>query len=866
MKTNVRTFTGPALAQVAFPLGGIGTGTVSLGGRGNFQDWEILNSPAKGTSLHMASVALRAKVPGKPPVAKIIERQCMPPFEGEGGLGRCQKVKNLSLPGVARFREVEFRGEYPFAWLDFQDEEMPVKVKLEAFNPFIPMNVEDSSIPGAILRYTIKNPQKTPVEVSLLAVLTNPVGFKTHLKKLVVEDTISVYREDKNGLRGLYFSAPTLPASDVNFGTASLTTDWVDTDVQTHLDRGTRWAHPLWDEFERTGRLTPLIEYRHDDPLPENRTKYIHEPGALNLHATLAPGEERTFQLFIHWHFPHSKLWYAEDVLVRHYVARQFIDAWDAARYTFTNLDRLMAETRRWHATLFDSTLPPEVLEAVSSQMSIIRSPTVVRLTDGNIYAWEGSGSAEDGGCCFGNCTHVWNYEQALAFLFPSLERTMRRIDFGPNMKSNGFMSFRCGAPSGATVNCFNPWNYIPAVDGQMGNIMQMYRDWQLCGDDTFLRELWPDVKRALEFAWTEPNGWDPNKDGVMEGCQHNTYDIHFYGPNSMLSGLYLGALRAAEEMARYLGEEDKAREYRRVYEKGRKRIEKQLWNGEYFIQQIEVMKGLELSADFKPNDGTGQSVDKDSACSPTCGCKPPKALTKEVAGIPKYQYGEGCLSDQLIGQWEAHVHGLGYILDPKKVRQTMEAIFKHNFRDPIGNFSNLQRVYALHDEAGLLNCSWPRGNRPAIPFVYSDEVWTGIEYQVAAHLIYEGLVEEGVRIVKAMRHRHNGVRRNPWNESECGWHYARALSSWSLIPALSGVQYSAVTQSLTFDPKLPLPFRCVVAAGSAWGMLTVEQGGAVLEVRYGQLTLREFGPRSKPQQFASPRTLKSNESVRIAN
>jgi uncharacterized protein (DUF608 family) len=853
--TKMLTFSGASLAQVAFPLGGIGTGTVSLGGRGNLQDWEIFNRPNKGGKLDHTFFALRAQPKGGKAVAKVLEREYLPPFANGHGF------QPGLLAGLARFKEVSFRGEYPFAWVDFQDDEMPVQVSLEAFNPFIPMNVEDSSIPGAIFRYTIRNTQKAPVSVSLLATMKNPIGIYPAESPEKIEETLNAFREG-DGLRGITFSAPGLPWNDYNNGTATIATDWEDTDVQTRLYRGGWWdsSHILWDEFEQKGRLTPLIEAKHGDLLPEQREKRKNETAALCLHARLAPGGEHTFTVFIHWHFPTTNLWAGmysstDSVRVRTYVANQFTDAWHAAVYTRQNLARLDADTRRWHSTLFESTLPPEVLDAVSSQMSIIRTQTVLRLSDGNIYAWEGCGDKL--GCCHGSCTHVWNYEQALAFLFPSLERTMRRIDFGPNMKSNGMMQFRCTAPVGA-ANSGN-WIFHPCVDGQMGNVIQAYRDWQLSGDDSFLREIWPNVKKALEYAWTEPNGWDPNKDGVMEGCQHNTYDIEFYGPNSMLSGIYLGALRAAEEMARYLGEEDKAKEYRAVYEKGRKRFEKELWNGDYFIQKIEVMKGLEVPAHLRSPEGE---------CGGSCDCKSTpgdrsKAM-KEGDVVPKYQYGEGCLSDQLLGQWEAHVSGLGHVLDPKKVRKTMESIFKNNFRDPIGGFHNVQRVYALQDEAGLLLCSWPRGHRPALPFVYSDEVWTGIEYHVAAHLIYEGLVEEGIAIVRALRARHDGVRRNPWNEFECGWHYARALSSWSLVQALSGVRYSAVEQSLTFDPKLEQPFRCVVAAGSAWGMLTVEKGKATFEVRYGTLTLRKFGASSGAKELKTARHLSSGQSLTV--
>ncbi len=239
------------------------------------------------------------------------------------------------------------------------------------------------------------------------------------------------------------------------------------------------------------------------------------------------------------------------------------------------------------------------------------------------------------------------------------------------------------------------PPHQKPTLNPQQGSerllpevpVIQAYRDWQLSGDDAFLREIWPNVKKALEFAWTEPHGWDPNKDGVMEGCQHNTYDIEFYGPNMMLGSCYLGALRAAEEMARYLGENDKADEYRQVYEKGRQRTEKELWNGDYFIQKVEVMKGLEVPERLRSPE---------SACGSACDCKPAKSTVRDENVVPKYQYGEGCLSDQLLGQLCAHVAGLGHILDPQKVRRTMQAVFKHNFREPIGGYDNVQRVYAL--------------------------------------------------------------------------------------------------------------------------------------------------------------------------
>ena len=168
---------------------------------------------------------------------------------------------------------------------------------------------------------------------------------------------------------------------------------------------------------------------------------------------------------------------------------------------------------------------------------------------------------------------------------------------------------------------------------------------------------------------------------------------------------------------------------------------------------------------------------------------------------LPKYQYGTGCLADQLLGQYLAHVTGLGYVLDSSHVKRAMHSIFKNNFKPSMVSWANVQRTYAVNDEAGLVLCTWPRGDRPSLPFPYCDEVWTGFEYQVAASLIYNDLVDEGLKVVKAARDRYNGLHRNPWDEEECGHHYARAMSSWALLLALSGFHYDGVTGVMAFAP-----------------------------------------------------------------
>src|SRR5690348_11509379 len=183
------------------------------------------------------------------------------------------------------------------------------------------------------------------------------------------------------------------------------------------------------------------------------------------------------------------------------------------------------------------------------------------------------------------------------------------------------------------------------------------------------------------------------------------------------------------------MGEPELAEQYRATAEQAAPRTDAALWNGEYYQQPPEYIEGH------------------------------------------KYQHGLGCLSDQLMGQWHAYQLGLGALLPPEHTRAAAQAIYRHNFKPSLADHINFQRTYALPDEAGLILCTWPRGGRPAFPFVYSDEVWTGIEYEVAAELIYDGWLDEGLAVTAAARARQDGARRSPWDEVECGHHYARSMS-----------------------------------------------------------------------------------------
>jgi uncharacterized protein (DUF608 family) len=537
-----------------------------------------------------------------------------------------------------------------------------------------------------------------------------------------------------------------------------------------------------WDEFLARGRF-PNNEAR---PSEDKTSNYA----SLASHFALTPGERKHITFVVAWYFPNTENYWSgpesDGRPLKNEYGTRWRSAWEPAVYAMRGLEPLRAHSRKYRDTLYASTLPAAVIDAISSQASILRTNTVMVMENKLTLAFEGCN--DHGGCCPMNCTHVYNYEQVMAHLYPEVERSMRETDFLVNLRPDGSMSFRTPVPLRPGGNKVHP-----AADGQMGCVIKVYREWQRGASDEWLRKLWPNVKRAIEYAWV---GWDADRDGVMEGEQHNTYDIEFYGPNTMMGTLYLGALVAAARMGDYVGDRDAANRYAMLYERGRVRLDQALWNGEYYVQKVDESQ--------------------------------PKAA--------RYQYGEGCLSDQLLGQWFAEVVGLGKLLPHDHLRGALASIFRYNFNADFADFANAQRIYALNDEKGLLLCSWPKGKRPSLPFVYSDEVWTGIEYQVAAHLIYEDMVKEGLAIVEAARARYDGVRRNPWNEIECGHHYARAMSSWSLLTAVSGFGYSAPQKEIHFRPRVSAdPFRCLYSTGTAWGSYAQHAAGEKLD---GEITV----------------------------
>jgi len=536
--------------------------------------------------------------------------------------------------------------------------------------------------------------------------------------------------------------------------------------------------------------------------------------GSLSVPVRLKPKGEQTIRVRLAWYVPESDLCRGGTPSSSNYApwyASRFANIGEVTTFWRDHYNALRARSQTFSDCFYDTTLPAEIVEAVAANLTILKTPTVLRQQDGRLWAWEGC--TDTGGCCEGSCTHVWNYAQALPHLFPDLERSLRETEFKFSQDERGHQNFRAAIPIRLTSHQFHA-----AADGQLGGILKVYREWRISGDTGWMTALWPRVKQSLDFCIVE---WDPQHTGTIVLPHHNTYDIEFWGADGMCTSFYLGALQAALAMGRQVGADVAL--YEKLLAAGKQAMETTLWNGEYFIQKVEC------------NTDPTKLISVGTTYSP-------EALALLQAEGPKYQYGTGCLADGVIGDWMARVCGVAPVLDEKKSRQHVASVFRYNFRTKLADHANPQRSsYAFGQEGGLLLCSWPKGGKLSLPFVYSNEVWTGIEYQVAAHLIMLGRVKEGLRIVRTLRRRYDGRYRNPFNEYECGHWYARALSSYSLLQAYSGARYDNVTKTLHLQPAVRGDFRAFLSTATGYGTVGVKRGKPFLKVISGHIPIKRI-------------------------
>ncbi len=800
-KTYYGSYSGERLSRVAFPLGGLGAGMLCLEGTGALSHVSVRNRPEV---FHEPCMFAAVGFQGKLRAARVLEGP-VPGWKLFGAPGTGNGAGGSSF-GLPRFEEAVFTPRFPFATVSLTSESVPVRVEITGWSPFEPGDADGSSLPVAALEYRFTNRSS---DVQELVFSFNARNF------MPIGDNPQAVRPAPGGFT-LWAGAP--QERPWEEGAFSVTVAEPAAKVNCAWFRG-GWFDPLTMAWRDIGQAA-VIERA---PLTEGAPS----PGAsLFVPFRLSPGASRTVVVRLAWYVAQTNLRVGRDPAGaetpagtpkyhRPWYAGQFADLDAVTRHWAENYSSLRQKAQRFSDCFHDTTLPPEVLEAVAANLTILKSPTVMRQVDGRLWSWEGC--SDNSGCCHGSCTHVWNYAQAIPHLFPALERTLRETEFGPSQDERGHQTFRSAIP----IRPVQP-EFHAAADGQLGGIMKVHREWRISGDTEWLRRLWPKVRQSLDYCIET---WDPGHKGWVEEPHHNTYDIEFWGPDGMCTSFYLGALTAAVRMGQALGED--VTRNSELLAQGLKRAEAELFDGEYFIQKIE-WRNLRAGDPTKNQSMVGDY-------SPEA-----RALLEKEG--PKYQYGLGCLSDGVLGSWIAAVCGVGQVMDRDKVRSHVAAVHRYNLKHDLTAHANPQRPsYACGADGGLLLCTWPKGGELSLPFVYSNEVWTGIEYQVAAHLMLLGLPREGLEIVRTCRDRYDGRVRNPFNEYECGHWYARAMSSYALLQGLTGARYDAVEKILYLRPSVRGDFRAFLSTATGYGTVGVKAGRAFFEVKSGQVEIREI-------------------------
>jgi len=784
-ETNV--FHDETLGAVDFPLGGIGAGCIQINGKAERNIWQIFNN-FQGVFVPDSFFAVMVQKDDAASVAahKVFDTRVVRALQ-TSPVGPFAAMKGLSL-----------RAEYPFALYEFEDDDLPVKVRLEAFTPLIPMALKDSSMPCALFRLSATNSGYQPVRVSFLGTQLNAVGYACNAAIEERQPAHTVFEaRGGEGLGGnvnrivresdmtaLHMTSER-PKQDPYYG------DMVLAVLKDKAGGCVSWRGlgELHTAFAGSG----FEEAKEAGPSAKGETL----AGALAVPFDLEPGASHTVAFVLTWYFPNGQHGAGEWGGKGNMYANWWDSALDVARAVQARYGPLKTQTRTYHDTLYASNLPPWLLDRLSSQVAILRSKTCFWTKDGFFGGWEGC--CPSAGCCHGNCGHVWHYAQAHARLFPEVARRMREQVLACQ-QGDGGLPFRLPKS-------------IVACDSQCGEVLEAYREHLDTTSGEWLHAHWPRIRKAMDFAIKQ---WDRDEDGILSGAQHNTLDVELGGSSSWLGSMYLAALRAAEKMALLEGASDAAERYRRIGESGATKQNETLWNGEYYFQIPDPE--------------------------------------------PQRDYNDGCHIDQVLGQWWANQLDLGWVYPRDRVRTAMGSLIQYNFRSDFHGVTQAPRKFVADDDAGMQMIVWPNGVRPANHMLYADEVMTGFEYAAAATMVQAGMIEEGFMVLRAVADRYDGRLRegltaadtsswgysgNPFGDDECGKFYARAMSVWSVLLACQGFFYDGPMGRIAFRPVWqPEDHASFFTGAEGWGLFTqkrvdgVQQ--AMIELAYGQLELRE--------------------------
>jgi len=797
VQNEQRIFQGEHLSAIDFPVGGVGGSVIRLNGHAQRQWWHIFNNneEREGSGFVPNSFFSIRTRQGDATVVRALQTVPVGPFE---------PMKSLT-----------FRCAFPFGWYDFADTNLPVSVSLEAYSFLIPMDLKSSAIPSAIFRYTVKNPGTAPVQVSLLAAQQNAVGFNGYDPVAGPENRSHAgYGSNRNQI--VAKDGRTVLQMTGAAGSMALSSH------ESGMTGCAAWQDltGLHADFEADGQLSGTLDAKSPEP-------GVTIDGAIAKAFELAPGAERTVTFVLSWHIPNGSFgakggkWHADGCQYENW----WTDAMAVDDHVQAHFKELDGQTRLYHSALFNSNVPGYVLDRISSNIAVLKSPTAFWGKNGYFGLWESTSSKE---VWSGNCKHVYHYAQGHARLFPELGRLLRTQDL-QTMTPDGLLPARV--------------DKVPALDGHFGTILGIYREHLLSSDDRFLKGAWERTRIGMDHAISK---YDPDQDGMLTGSYHNTLDCNVSGTSPWIGSLYLAALRASSRMAELVGDADSATRYTAIFETGRKNQEVQLWDDKlgYYKEKAEKLPDTRVMAD-------SVSI------------------------------------DMFLGQWWANQLALGQIYPENRTLAGLRNIYTTNrITDDGKNYGKHFRDFLGTGDTGW-QMFVHQGPVPKDTILYYCECMSGFEYSFAATLIQSGLVQEGLEVVKAIHDRYDGRLRakgevsvaenatvfgcgSPVGEDECGDFYGRAMSSWSVLLALQGFQYDGPRGSITFKPVWqPGNHVSFFTAAEGWGVFTQRREAGVqserIELNYGSLKIRELVVEVPAGTVASTVTMKiGNRAVDV--
>ncbi len=718
-------------ARSGVALGGLGTGAFELHEDGIFRNWNIFNNYPLGTGepLEWAEDSMLFFILRYEVEGEYPKMKILQVTEGyDVGAIRNHYYEFPWLEGVDR---IDYEARFPFVNVKFTDAEMPLEVEMEAFSPFIPHDVKNSALPAAIFNFRLSSRIDRPVHVMLAASMRNAVGYDVE-EKYHVTNVI-----DREGYRLFELTEGGMDQTHSSFGSQAM--------ASLHPGSGyyTGWEvhHPYYEVLIRNRELPD-----YDDTAGRNSEE--EETGELravcDLYATigrsarLEPGQELEHSFVAGWHF--ANLYNRERTHVEgHYYANHFESAPEVVDYVVEHMEDLRTRSLRFTRDFFDSSAPAFVLDQVNSQLNTFFTSSWLN-REGKFGILEGLAPDHSYGPLATVDVSLYG-AMAVSALFPELHKSM--------MKAHRDLQAPSGEVGHGIGKDFRMTDVQETVTGRIDlpsqYVILALRGFFWTGDRDYLEDMWPSVKAALDYVLRER---DPDGDSIpdMQGAMCTYDNFKMWGASSYVGSLWLSALSQAVEAAEVLDDSEAAQKYADVLQDARETFVHKLWNGRYFRLY---------------DDSEGETGESD----------------------------EGCLTDQVIGQWTNDLIGAEDILDRPKLKSALRTICDMS-RQPWG----------------LVNCRWPDDEflHPVPEDCWHDQsntCWSGVELAFASFLLYEDMVEEALAVIRNVdaRYRKWGLY---WDHIEFGGHYYRPMSAWGIINGLLGL--AVRDEEYVFDPKLP--------------------------------------------------------------